>query len=470
MKKSGYYAGCYGLLFVANIPFAAHSSPSIKVEVDYAAFKSISHNLYVEVYYSIRQSDLIFLRDDKDEYHAEALVQMKVFRNDSLWSSQAWRVPSAVSDTSQIRSSSNIVDVVRYAAPAGAYRLVVNVQDSKEPSISDSAVVHLKLPEWSSSRITLSDIELAASITKAAADKNNVFYKNTYDVVPNPGAIYGRGVSSLFYYVEAYNLNSGQIGDKFKTVCLISESEARTAKAGFSRTQIKSRAKETSVEVGAMNIDSLQTGSYYLHYGILDTAGNWLVSTAKKFFIYNPASTTGRSEPIASPEGRFLQSLWATMEEDEVDREIGYIRYLLHKEDAGFLKSLQTVEAKRKFLFHFWEKRDSIPSTAINEYRDGYLQRVGEANDRFKALRREGWRTDRGRVYLIYGNPQHVERFQSTTATKPYEIWSYYGIEGGVDFIFADLVGFKDYSLLHSTKIGEIRNENWRELIYEHAR
>ena len=81
------------------------------------------------------------------------------------------------------------------------------------------------------------------------------------------------------------------------------------------------------------------------------------------------------------------------------------------------------------------------------------------------ALDKEGWQTDRGRVYMIYGEPSEIERFPNETNTKPYEIWHYNEIEGGVVFIFGDITGFNDYQLLHSTKRGEIRDDYWMRRI-----
>jgi hypothetical protein len=99
------------------------------------------------------------------------------------------------------------------------------------------------------------------------------------------------------------------------------------------------------------------------------------------------------------------------------------------------------------------------------DLRDRYLQATRFANENFRSFAREGWRTDRGRVYLIYGQPDDIERFPSSDEAKPYEIWTYNGIEGGVEFIFGDRLGLREYQLLHSSKLGEIKNENWRALL-----
>ena len=68
----------------------------------------------------------------------------------------------------------------------------------------------------------------------------------------------------------------------------------------------------------------------------------------------------------------------------------------------------------------------------------------------------------------MYGEPSEVERYPNQTDTKPYEIWHYNDLEGGVLFIFADLTGFSDYTLINSTKRGEISDSDWQRKISSH--
>jgi len=86
---------------------------------------------------------------------------------------------------------------------------------------------------------------------------------------------------------------------------------------------------------------------------------------------------------------------------------------------------------------------------------------VKEASTRFKNLSRNGIKTDMGRVFIMYGEPEQIERFPNQKDTKPYEIWTYEQIESGVSFIFADITGFSNYILVHSTKRNEYHDENW---------
>ena len=89
------------------------------------------------------------------------------------------------------------------------------------------------------------------------------------------------------------------------------------------------------------------------------------------------------------------------------------------------------------------------------------MKRLAYANKHFSRLGKDGYLSDRGRVLLIFGEPDQKDYFPSESEVKPYEVWFYNQIEGGVTFIFGDVSGFGNYELLHSTKRGEIQDENW---------
>ena len=76
-----------------------------------------------------------------------------------------------------------------------------------------------------------------------------------------------------------------------------------------------------------------------------------------------------------------------------------------------------------------------------------------------------GWLTDRGRVLMVYGEPDDVERYINQPNQHPYEVWFYNQRQGGVKFIFADLEGHKNYRLIHSELDGEVYDPNYREIL-----
>lgn len=94
-----------------------------------------------------------------------------------------------------------------------------------------------------------------------------------------------------------------------------------------------------------------------------------------------------------------------------------------------------------------------------------YLRRVEKASQRYRAFSKPGWRTDRGRVNILYGEPDEMERVPNSENSKPYEIRKYLQIEIGVEFVFVDRSGFGEYVLVHSTKRGELKDEGWQRFL-----
>ena len=151
---------------------------------------------------------------------------------------------------------------------------------------------------------------------------------------------------------------------------------------------------------------------------------------------------------------------YAMMDESQVDEAIESITYLLSPQEKKQLDKLN-LDGKRTFLDKFWSSRDPDPSTAENERRTEHYRRVEQANQMFGYLNIDGWKTDRGRVWVLYGRPDTEDSHPMEIDARAYKIWYYDNLEGGVEFVFVDQAGFGNYELVHSTKKGEIYNSNW---------
>jgi len=92
-----------------------------------------------------------------------------------------------------------------------------------------------------------------------------------------------------------------------------------------------------------------------------------------------------------------------------------------------FLK-LQNNRDRDIFIRMFWEQRDPTPGTEVNERKDEYLERFEYVNSRFHiGAGRAGWRTDRGRFYMILGKPNSIEYYENLKELYPIRVWNYYG-------------------------------------------
>ncbi len=138
------------------------------------------------------------------------------------------------------------------------------------------------------------------------------------------------------------------------------------------------------------------------------------------------------------------------------------VKYIITDEEKAVFKQLHGIEEKERFIEAFWRRRDPDPRTAANEFKEEHYRRIAYANDHFDSGL-PGWKTDRGRIYILYGPPDSKDANPSggayerpdyegggATATFPFEIWRYRFIEGigdNVELEFVDKSWTGDYQL-----------------------
>jgi GWxTD domain-containing protein len=113
------------------------------------------------------------------------------------------------------------------------------------------------------------------------------------------------------------------------------------------------------------------------------------------------------------------------------------VTYIITDEERKAFKNLSTDEERDSFIEQFWLRRDPSPDTAENEYKEEHYRRIAYANEHYGSGI-PGWKTDRGRIYIMYGPADEIESHPSggsydrpteegggTTSTYPFEIWRY---------------------------------------------
>jgi GWxTD domain-containing protein len=138
------------------------------------------------------------------------------------------------------------------------------------------------------------------------------------------------------------------------------------------------------------------------------------------------------------------------------------VRWIITDEERKTFNALKTDDEREQFIEQFWLRRDPDPDTDVNEYREEYYQRIAYANEHFTSGI-PGWKTDRGRIYIMFGPPHEKESHPSggsydrpvwegggTTSTYPFEIWWYRYLEGvgsDVEIEFVDPTGSGEYRI-----------------------
>src|SRR5713226_9620483 len=142
-----------------------------------------------------------------------------------------------------------------------------------------------------------------------------------------------------------------------------------------------------------------------------------------------------------------------------LSEEVSYI--ITDEERAAFLR-LANNEEREQFIEQFWLRRDPTPDTVENEFKEEHYRRIAYANERFSSGI-PGWKTDRGRIYIIWGPPAEIQSHPSggsyerppeegggSTSTYPFETWRYRYLEGiGSDITleFVDTTGSGEYHM-----------------------
>src|SRR5512139_2641207 len=134
--------------------------------------------------------------------------------------------------------------------------------------------------------------------------------------------------------------------------------------------------------------------------------------------------------------------------------------YIISPLERQVFDKLQTDRERDLFIEAFWRQRDPTPGTTENEFKTEHFRRINYAN---YYLGRQspvpGWKTDRGRIYIILGEPNDIQHFESGQETYPAEVWFYQnkaevGLPTGFYIVFFKEHGSGDYKLYSPTLHG----------------
>jgi GWxTD domain-containing protein len=186
-------------------------------------------------------------------------------------------------------------------------------------------------------------------------------------------------------------------------------------------TALEPGTNQTIVEIA---IDDLKVGDYLVRVRV-DNANGRTLAQAEQVVA---ATWTGLAEHVSN-----------------LDEAISQLQYIAKRRELRRIKEADNHAERLQRFQEFWDRRDPTPGTQRNERMEEYYYRVAFANEEYGSLT-DGWRTDRGQVLVLFGEPDFVERHPYNFNAKPYQVWYYYRI--GKQFIFVDENGVGTYELL----------------------
>jgi len=413
---------------------------------------------YIENYFAIKGNSITYKEKDTGKLQGCVAVTIIIADGDTIRYIDKYELKSP--EYGENEKKTNFIDLQRIELPNGIYSLEILMADkygdtsAKPLSYQDVIVI-----DFPSDSVIISDIELIESYSPS--DQKSKFTKGNVDLIPYSSNFFPEEIESLTFYAEIYNTSSKLGQDQAFLTNYYLESQDSDLKletyAGFR----KQTSAKVAVLLNKFSIKDLPSGNYNLVIEIRDR-NNLLVSKKKHFFQRSNPNLMLSSENIGviGIANTFVIEIPA----DSLKEYIRSLRPISSFSEINYSETqiaIADINLMRKYFYHFWLKRNGLDPKKVWH---SYNSQVKKVQKEYGTIINRGYETDRGRVYLQYGQPNSVEVVHHAPSSYPYEIWHYYKIanRSNEKFIFynPDLVT-EEFVLLHSGVPGEPYDAAW---------
>ena len=443
-----------GLLAV-TVPSAAQS---LDVIPDMSQLRGSSGLTRWEFHYAYADTSIHYIRNANGQFIGEVHFRVELVSTSGDTALAEWIAENA-SVSPIIRHERYLTGIQTLYLKPAQYIVSVSAVDLADTSnVVKSTPFPIVVREFGT-KVDMSDVVFTQKTVPSGIDAR--FVRNGVQVMPNSRHDFVGKDPSLSVYLEVYNTKANAL-DSFTVEYRILNSVKQEE---FTVLRPQPSSTEGIVERVDIPIDLLNSGVYYLVTSIKSTdLATTYASAADRFFVLNPDLP-----PVAPPEltedEQFVASEWAITDGTKLVLELEQSDILATSVERATRKGLTEARAQQRYLFTFWRIRDPDPSTFENERLITFREMFERAQKFYgNPTFRDGWRTDRGIILMKYGVPSEIEQYVQSLDSKPYEIWTYRNLQGGVAFYFVDYQLMQNHKLVHSTMRGEIRNEKWREM------
>lgn len=448
--------------FTASFSF----SQNLQAYMSYTLFNSPVDGPYIETYLSVFGPSVEYVQNEAGNFQGSVEVTIIFRQEENIVSFDKYEVKSQELADTASAFFENFLAQQRYILPNGKYDMefiISDVNSDAEPFITTDPV-EINFPE---DNAAVSGIELISAYKRAETPGN--LTKSGIDLYPYVFNFFPETVEDLMLYCELYNTDKlfGE-GGKFVYNYHIESFETNTILEEFNRSKVGTGAKVVPL-LKDFNITKLPSGNYFLVVEIRDQ-NNEVVTSNQIFFQRSNPNIQFNTNDLAAVhlEGTFVENM---NNEDSLRQYIHYLLPIASELDRLFItrqmKDADLTTLKQYFL-NFWLGREiAIPETAWNHYH----QQVRKVNAIYGTPNRQGYETDRGRVFLKYGPANIISESYNEPSAYPYEIWQYYTLgenQRNRKFVFYTIdIVTNDFQLVHSDAIGEVANYRWQIEIHK---
>ena len=388
---------------------------------DYAAFRSDSTDkIRLEVYYQIHNPILKFT-EDSGLYVAEYLITIDVHDDDELVGS--FRRNRTVKAPNKRKAKSHAdyrTNQVNFELDPGKYKVDIALRDINGEKVIERDF-KAKLKKFSEKTARLSDIELIQA-AGAQSDEPSKFDKGNLTMIPSVSTTFGdNNIWKLKYYTEIYQGTDSPEEVRIETVV------RHRLKGMLYRDSLTSSFNDGIIrELREISLDNFKPGDYELEITLTGKRKKKIDFRSKNF-------------NLTWSERAYMKFDYRTI--------LNQLNIIVDKSELEGMEDLEDFDARVKAFDAFWLARDPSPGTPENELKREFYRRVRVANANFRSFTTSGWKTDRGRIYILFGEPDQVDDYPLVPNYMPYQEWHYYRGSRYRRFLFVDANGDGDYRL-----------------------
>jgi len=380
---------------------------------------------FVRLDYRLSRSELLFERTPPAGYRAAYQVTVIFYtakgKRQVTGDTYGRELRVASYNEARIRGE-DLLDHLDFQVAPGKYQIQVTVTDLVAEKTSGTSVL-LEVPSGPTGLMWFSDVTLGTIAARGARPDSAGPV-----LTPNPSRRYAENITQFAASGEIFDQRPATGTDSTYRLTYMVLSDAGGSVLGRDTTVIRTGSRTPFLL--RPHLGGLGAGSYRFQVEIslppgTEGAGHQkptVIRRDKPFDIDQSPATLG----FASPQS------------------LDPLKYLASQQETADMDRLEGEDARRAYWEAFWKRRDPNPDTPENEAREEFYQRLQYANQHFGAGG-SGWKTDMGRVYIIYGRPDEVVRNPFSFDRPPEEIWYYY--RDRRTFVFIDRDGFGRYEL-----------------------
>ncbi len=384
---------------------------------DWSAFKAGGDSTRVDFFYAIPYDELLYTQAGDSGLVAEFSVRLELSGLDNSFRQEGTILKRARIKSFQeaFAAQRNFVDGFSVTAPPGRYRFGIAVAETSDAGGTEGALGDtIALPGFNDG-LSISSLEVGSTALTDTAS-------GAISVLPNPLHRFPlAGLEGLYVYYEGYNFSPDSSSYRVRAAIYRDRGGRPDTVV---KTQPLSRPKQGTRVAYALGVSvaGVEPGAYTFGVELTDVAAGRSVSASREFVL-----GTAAPEPVAS--GPAPDSL-PPLEQKYYDQ----IQYLATPRQLAYYKSL-TEAGKSTYLAKFWSFRDLAE----------FSRRMETADSKYSQPKIAGHDTDRGRIYVKYGEPDAIEQKVIEVETRPREYWHYYNT--GYVFVFIDIRQDNNYRL-----------------------